>query len=184
MLHAVASLVFALCGVVARSDEPKKPTLPASQPTGGVAAAKMRFVKATDSAKAGSEIVAILKAARGNFSPLLGDDNASIALFAAWDAAKHKSGQADGADWNWFVGFLQGRTGLSPTLRWEVSLMACHYVRFKQWNPNKMAPKNVLEDYLKQGDVLERENGIIQFKRRKMLAKQAGFGCPRASRPR
>jgi hypothetical protein len=172
-------LLLALCTAEARSDDPKKPALPASKPSDDTASAKKRFASAADSAVAGKEIAAILKAAKGSFSSLLADDNTSLALFAAWDAAKQRSGQAEGADWNWFVGFLQGRTGLSPPLRWEIALMSIHYGQFKQWNPNQWAPRRVLEDYLKKGDVLEKwQDDTIVLKRRRVLTKKAGFWVP------
>src|SRR5262249_11672802 len=78
------------------------------QPGGGnVAAAKKRFADAPDSQAAGKEIDSILKAAQGNLSPLLADDNTSISLFAAWDSAKLRGNTKDGSDWYWFIGFLQ-----------------------------------------------------------------------------
>jgi hypothetical protein len=151
-----ASVVLAL---PARADEPA-----AVQ----IAAAKKRFAAAKDSKNAGTEIVSILNAAKDDLAPLLADDDTSIALYAAWDTAKNRDA-GDGSDWHWFVGFLQGRTGLTPPMRWEIALAGSYH-----WRPTGAYDK-VLEGYLKRTDILTKSGKRIFLREEPRPEKMAGF---------
>jgi len=159
----LASLLLAL---PACADEPAAAQL---------AAAKKRFSAAADSGAAGKEIVSILKAAKDNLAPLLADDDTSIALFAAWDAArKRDTGDNSGADWHWFVGFLQGRTGLAPPPRWEIRLAGDYF--YNRPDPPEAVCEKVLEGYLKRTDVLTKDRRrTIRLKDEPEPRREAGF---------
>jgi hypothetical protein len=137
-----------------------------------IAEAKNRFAKATDGSDAGKQIDRLLALCKNDLKPLLSDDNTSIALFAAWEAAK-KHGADDGAGYQWFVGFLQGRTGLELSMRWEF-IFAQEFFRSSPFD----VEKKELRSYLKKTDEVKEFASGVGLKGYTKLTKQAGAWAP------
>src|SRR6266568_6975811 len=121
--------------------------------------AKKRFAAAKDSDAAAKAIQRVLKAAGTNLDPLLADENTAIALRVAWESAQLRAKSGDDAAWQWFVGYLQGRTKLQIPLRWEFNLA------WRFFDPSRTKQGVlILRKYVKKTDELYEHDGLPRWK--------------------
>ena len=106
---------------------------------------------------------------------LMNDRDTGIALHAAWELCLNPGQGKLLPRPQRFLGFLEGRTGLTPPLRWEVKVTSLFFLMRRS---DHIRPTAAIEEYLPIAPFLHKERGWLLWTPQELARTELGEFAP------